>query len=112
MMAQEKGVIMSQENDRQLPDGWQWVKLGDVCNRLDYGFTASADFALTKPRFLRITDIQNGKVNWDNVPGCLINPEEEEANKLINGDIVIARTGGTTGKSFLIHKPPSAVFAS
>ena len=31
MMGQEKVVIMSQENDRQLPDGWQWVKLGDVC---------------------------------------------------------------------------------
>ncbi|MFN6308243.1 MAG: hypothetical protein ACK4XH_15730, partial [Microcystis sp.] len=23
---------MSQENDRQLPDGWQWVKLGDVAD--------------------------------------------------------------------------------
>jgi len=30
---------MSQENDRQLPDGWQWVKLGDVCEIINgYAF--------------------------------------------------------------------------
>ncbi|NCQ98375.1 MAG: hypothetical protein GPJ11_02670 [Microcystis aeruginosa L211-101] len=28
---------MSQENDRQLPDGWQWVKLGDVCETTSGG---------------------------------------------------------------------------
>ena len=28
----------------QLPDGWHWARLRDVCVRIDYGFTASADF--------------------------------------------------------------------
>jgi type I restriction enzyme S subunit len=33
---------MSQENDRQLPDGWQWVKLGDVCEIINgYAFKSS-----------------------------------------------------------------------
>jgi type I restriction enzyme S subunit len=31
---------------------------------------------------------------------------------LVDGDIVFARTGATTGKSFLIKNPPRAVFAS
>lgn len=33
-------------------------------------------------------------------------------NRLVDGDIVFARTGATTGKSFLVRNPPRAVFAS
>lgn len=95
-----------------LPDGWRWVQLKEVCEHIDYGFTASADFKIKEPRFLRITDIQKGRVDWEQVPGCKINATEEATNKLADGDIVFARTGGTTGKSFLIRNPPRAVFAS
>lgn len=99
-------------SETRLPDGWRWVKIADVCNRIDYGYTASADFKVQQPRFLRITDIQNGQVDWENAPGCEITPTEEQRNLLKDGDIVIARTGGTVGKSFLIVNPPRAVFAS
>ncbi len=95
-----------------LPEGWRWVKLGEVCHSINYGHTASADYSVKEPKFLRITDIQNGQVDWDLVPGCQITLAEEITNRLTDGDIVFARTGGTTGKSFLIQKPPRGVFAS
>lgn len=91
---------------------WPIKKVADVCKTIDYGFTASADFSIREPRFLRITDIQNGGVIWDQVPGCQISSKEEAANRLADGDIVFARTGATTGKSFLVQQPPRAVFAS
>ncbi len=97
---------------RRLVAVWRTVKLGEICERIDYGFTASADFSTQEPRFLRITDIQNGRVEWDSVPGCKISDAETEQNRLSDGDIVFARTGATTGKSFLIKSPPKAVFAS
>ena len=97
---------------KRLPKGWRCVRLSGVCEHIDYGYTASADFSIDGPRFLRITDIQNDSVIWDAVPGCRIDAKEEEANLLRDGDIVFARTGGTTGKSFLVRKPPRAVFAS
>ncbi len=93
-------------------NGWPCVPLREICERVDYGFTASADFSIEEPRFLRITDIQNGTVMWDNVPGCKISESEAAENRLEDGDIVFARTGATTGKSFLICNPPKAVFAS
>lgn len=105
-------MIPAPQAQNRLPVGWRWVQVGEVCERLDYGFTASADFTVTEPRFLRITDIQNGKVDWETVPGCRISSREQEENSLTSGDIVFARTGGTTGKSFLIKNPPRAVFAS
>jgi len=88
------------------------VRLDSVCERIDYGFTASADFRVTEPRLLRITDIQNGAVDWNHVPGCRITPKEEAEKRLNPGDIVFARTGATTGKCFLIKHAPRAVFAS
>ncbi len=96
------------------PEAKQWPirSVSQVCETIDYGFTASADFSVAEPRFLRITDIQNGGVAWDRVPGCQIAPDEEAAHRLVDGDIVFARTGATTGKSFLVKNPPRAVFAS
>jgi type I restriction enzyme S subunit len=89
------------------------VEFGEVCERIDYGFTAGADFSIKEPLLLRITDIQEGSVEWAHVPGCRISDKEEKENRLEVGDIVFARTGATTGKSFLIRNvPPRAVFAS
>src|SRR5260370_38945088 len=88
------------------------ARFADVCERIDYGFTASADFTIKEPRLLRITDIQDGLVEWTKVPGCRITSKEEEENRLLVGDVVFARTGATTGKSFLIRHVPRAVFAS
>jgi len=88
------------------------IHLDAVCERIDYGFTASADFSVKEPRLLRITDIQEGSVDWNHVPGCRITPEDEADKRLCAGDIVFARTGATTGKCFLIEHAPRAVFAS
>lgn len=98
--------------DGSTAPGWSRVRVEELCESIDYGHTASADFTLSAPRFLRITDIQDGEVDWTRVPGCRISPDVESANSLTDGDIVFARTGATTGKSFLIRKPPRAVFAS
>lgn len=65
-----------------------------------------------KNKYLRITDIQNNQVNWENVPYVNIT-KDEEGFLLNNNDIVFARTGATVGKSFLVINPPiGATFAS
>jgi type I restriction enzyme S subunit len=96
-----------------IPAGWRWVKLKDVTKRVHYGFTASSDAARKEVRLLRITDIQDSKVDWDTVPGCEIAKEQIAQYELHPRDILIARTGGTIGKTFLVeHAPVCAVFAS
>src|SRR6266404_4781905 len=88
------------------------VRLKDVSDSIQYGHTASAVAKPTGPRFLRITDIQNGTVDWNSVPSCDIVAEDVPKYRLSKGDLVFARTGATTGKSFLIGDCPEAVFAS
>jgi type I restriction enzyme, S subunit len=78
-----------------------------------YGWTAKA--AQTgNAQMLRITDIQNDRVNWEGVPFCQVPPDRLDDYRLSEGDIVFARTGGTTGKSYRIGEdvPHDAVFAS
>lgn len=91
---------------------WRLVRLADLCESIDYGFTASASVEPIGPRFLRITDIVQGFTDWNAVPFCSI--EDRRMNKfhLTAGDIVIARTGANTGASAYIKDPPDAVFAS
>jgi len=87
--------------------------LGEITESIDYGVTASAAPEPVGPKFLRITDIQDGMVDWDRVPWCECDSRSAQASRLQTGDIVFARTGGTTGKSFLIAEcPDDAVFAS
>ena len=53
-------------------------------------------------------------VNWASVPYCFLENKEIAKFRLAAGDLVIARTGGTIGKSFLITEKLDeiAVFAS
>jgi type I restriction enzyme S subunit len=94
------------------PSGWRKVRVKDIADTIQYGHTASAINRRTGPRFLRITDIQNGQVDWSAVPSCDIPKGDIPKYRLLPGDLVFARTGATTGKSFLIGESPEAVFAS
>jgi type I restriction enzyme, S subunit len=95
------------------PAGWAITRLATISRRIHYGYTASADDALKDVRMLRITDIQENAVDWFSVPGCLIEADEVDRYKLDKGDVLIARTGGTIGKTFLVRDVPvTTVFAS
>ncbi|MDZ7371263.1 MAG: restriction endonuclease subunit S [candidate division KSB1 bacterium] len=95
-----------------IPEHWQVVRLGEVAERPQYGYTASASNAPVGPKFLRITDIQDGKVFWPSVPFCQVAQSQIEHYLLKSGDILVARIGATTGKTFLVAECPPAIFAS
>jgi type I restriction enzyme S subunit len=105
--------IEDEEMPFQNPSGWLWARLANISRRIHYGYTASANQSIKGVRLLRITDIQNNSVDWASVPGCEVSAREIEQYKLEQGDILIARTGGTIGKTFLVRQiPVTAVFAS
>ncbi|MDN5071752.1 restriction endonuclease subunit S [Aliarcobacter butzleri] len=91
---------------------WRECKLGDICTDISYGYTASAKSENVGPKFLRITDIVPDRITWGNVPFCEIDDKKKEQYKLEIGDIVIARTGATTGYNKVIKDDIDSVFAS
>lgn len=110
----EDMIVPTEEQPYKLPDSWVWVRLGNIIDNIKYGYTASSQ-ENGEVKLLRITDIQNDEVNWNIVPYCKISEEEFETYQLKVRDILIARTGGTIGKTFLIREIPKnlkSVYAS
>jgi type I restriction enzyme, S subunit len=110
---EEAEPITYNELPFEVPTGWEWVRLSSITRRIHYGYTASAKADLKAVRLLRITDIQKNSVQWSSVPGCDIAQEDVAQYQLEHGDILVARTGGTVGKSYLVQEVPLvAIFAS
>ena len=96
-----------------VPEGWERVALSDLCESIDYGYTASAQQDEIGPKFLRITDIVPNFIDWGSVPYCPIEEDRLSKFRLVEGDIVIARTGATVGYAKRLNKRhPDTVFAS
>lgn len=108
------GVLFPVESDRvprlRFPEfegaeGWEEKTLGELLlNRPDYGLNAPAvPFSEELPTYLRITDIsEEGK--YIHSGRVSVNTQVTEENYLQDGDIVLARTGASVGKSYL-HNP-------
>ena len=105
-----KANCINEQLPFELPEGWEWTRLGCISDAIQYGLSNSAE-TFGDYRLLRITDIQDGHVDWDSVPFTSI--DEPEKYLLHKNDIIFARTGATVGKSFFITDLPYAsVYAS
>ena len=91
---------------------WLDGTLADACSAIDYGLTASASNQASGLRFLRISDIVSGQIDWSTVPYVAVDDITAEKYGLHDGDVVLARTGASTGVSAYVKNPPHAVFAS
>ena len=84
----------------QAPDGWQVVRLGDVCAPPEYGAAAaSIPYAASLPRYVRITDItDDGRLRVEDKRSA--DPRQVEGYHLEDGDLLFARSG-SVGRTYL-----------
>lgn len=95
-----------------IPEGWEVKRLDEFYKNSQYGYTQSSSLEKIGPKFLRITDIQGGNVQWENVPYCISSDKDFEKYRIVKGDLFVARTGNSTGENVYILNAPKAVFAS
>jgi len=94
-----------------IPDNWTWVRWGNLSFSIQYGYNAPAKES-GRIKMVRISDIHNNEVDWENVPFCNINESDVKTYLLKENDILFARTGGTVGKSYLVTSvPEEAIYA-
>jgi len=111
-VAQADQVELRETEIGPIPAHWRTTRLAEVTEKPQYGYTASATEEPVGPKLLRITDIQDGRVMWGTVPYCDIGEKDIDKYLLSPGDILIARIGATTGKTYLVTQCPESVFAS
>lgn len=85
-----------------IPTNWEVYTLKDISiGKGQYGIGASAtEYVNGNPRYLRITDIGDyGRLLNSDIKG--LKEDNYREYLLEEGDIVFARTGNTTGKSYV-----------
>lgn len=90
--------------------GWEEKTLGELCTPLTYGMNAAATKFDGENRYIRITDIDDETHAL--LPNDVVSPSGELDDKYLvkKGDILLARTGASTGKSFLYHPKDGKLF--
>ncbi len=93
--------ITDEEKPFEIPEGWKWVRLGNV-SRINGGYSfKSTEYTEKGIRVIRISDFnENGFVN-----SKIVRYKDSDAIKpyhLEEKNILMALTGGTVGKSFFV----------
>ena len=102
---------ISEDIPFDIPNNWTWCRWGDLSDSIQYGYNAPA-LESGRIKMVRISDIHDNKIEWDNVPYCQIKETDIPTYLLQKNDILFARTGGTVGKSYLVGDVPTeAVYA-
>lgn len=92
------------------PDGVEYKMLGEIAE-FTYGYTAKAQDK-GDARFIRITDIgNNGFLNHEDAKYITLS-DESKKYLLEKGDLLVARTGATYGKTLIITSSEKSVYAS
>ena len=111
MLATGEVKCIGEEVPFEIPKGWEWERWGNISQSIQYGYNAPA-LEHGAIKMVRISDIQENCVLWDNVPYCQIEENDIDTYLLKVNDILFARTGGTVGKSFLVEEVPErAIYA-
>jgi len=99
----------------QIPDTWKWVRVGNVCYKLQYGSSEKANRDSSGIPVLRMGNIIDGKLNFNNLKFFPKNWKNKNELQLETGDVLFNRTNSAelVGKTAVFQKnhPPS-VFAS
>ena len=102
-------VDITEEIPFEIPESWEWCHLGSFCELIGgYAFPSESLKGNTGIRVIRISDIsESGFVN-----NRIVRYNGKETLSTYNirvGDILIAMTGGTVGKSLYVTDMPEEI---
>lgn len=93
-------------------DDWEQRKLGEIAFSFEYGLNAAAKEYDGENKYIRITDIDNNTHEFltYNLTSPDIDLTDAENYKLAEGDILLARTGASVGKSYIYRDSDGLVY--
>jgi len=108
----ERGSSSEAETkEGELPKGWKWVKLGDICLNVEYGSSTKSKKEGKIP-VLRMGNIQKGIFDWTDL---VYSDDDIEINKYLlkKNDVLFNRTNSAelVGKTAIYKGERQAIFA-
>ncbi len=98
--------ITSDEIPFELPEGWVWRRLGDVCIKIGSGSTPRGGREVYKSsgiKFIRSQNVYNEGLVFDNVAYIDLSTHKKmDGTKVLPNDILLNITGGSIGRCALV----------
>jgi len=98
----------------KIPNEWKWISVGVISKEIQYGTSDKATITKSKFPVLRMGNIQDGELNFDNLKYYPDNWEKSKQFFLDTGDVLFNRTNSAelVGKTAVYRDfYPNAVFA-
>ncbi|EPS2592476.1 restriction endonuclease subunit S [Salmonella enterica subsp. enterica serovar Newport] len=98
--------ISDEEKPFELPDGWEWVKLGNILHDIKYGTSQKCDYNIAGYPVLRIPNIVKGIIDLADIKYGALTDSELKDLTLNKNDLLFIRSNGSTnivGQSILVQ---------
>lgn len=106
--------ISEDEKPFGLPEGWEWVRLGDLTSKITDGVHHTPKYLNEGVAFISVKDIDGNKISFNNCK-FISQEQHEEINQRCNpekGDLLICRIG-TLGRVTIVDTDrPFSLFVS
>jgi type I restriction enzyme S subunit len=89
----------------ELPEGWEWTRLGNVIEEPKYGTSKKCGYESGSTGVLRIPNIVNGAIDSTDLKYASFDENEQSTYKLRKGDLLTIRSNGSVslvGKCALV----------
>ena len=93
-----------------VPEEWEVVRLGEIADDFSYGMNAAAKGFDGENKYIRITDIDETTHHYLQTDSVSPDAELDERYLVNEGDILFARTGASTGKTYLYNPNDGKLF--
>lgn len=87
--------IAEDEQPFELPEGWEWVKFGDLA-QISSGVTLGRKTPIAKPMclpYLRVANVQRWELNLSSMKEVVVDEDELQRFKVCHGDLLITEGG-------------------
>ena len=107
---EHKNIKVPNLRFKEFQGEWEKTKFGDIATGFDYGMNAAAKNYDGVNKYIRITDIDEASSTYTDKD--IVSPDGVLTdNYLVNNrDILLARTGASTGKSYLYKKSDGKLY--
>lgn len=105
---QEFAPIADDEKPFELPAGWEWVRLGEICSKIGSGKTpkgGDSTYVKSGIPLIRSQNVYNSKLILENVAFIKDSIHQQMQNTEVLGlDVLLNITGGSIGRSCVVPK--------
>ncbi len=106
--------ISEDEIPYELPKGWEWVRLGEICSLITDGTHSTPNYVSKGVPFLSVKDISNGFIDFNDTR-FITQQEHEELIKRCKpeyGDVLLTKVGTTGIAKVIDTKREFSIFVS